>query len=408
MRRGTKMRRGTSSVFLVMILGSMITLVMAFVSAAMRVGAIGYIDGIANLSGRSVLSEFDTHLKDDYGLFAFRGHRQEIISKMTDYLAYTLDHNKYIDLTEVDANTAGYSLADVDIFEKEISDYTKYAVARGMMKDLVTEEDSRDEDKIDTEEKGRTLRNHKIIDQLPSGAKAGDGSIIDAIKEMISSGGGVLEKGSTNYLVTQYIMNTFKNAQKTNERDTFFRNEAEYILEGEMSDERNRKKVRADIIKLRNAVNYVFIWADNKMRSELMAAAELLGAEVGAPVMALLLAEIWALAEAENDMRILEHGKKVPLYKNSDTWAVDIQSIIDNEESGYIDTGSRTGLNYQGYLQLFLFVLERPLKLTRVMDLIQINIQGKYDRSFLIMEHNMGFRVRAEADGREYEYDQKY
>ena len=39
---------------------------------------------------------------------------------------------------------------------------------------------------------------------------------------------------------------------------------------------------------------------------------------------------------------------------------------------------------------------------------IQINIQGKYDRSFLIKEHNMGFWVKAEADGREYVYDQKY
>ena len=76
----TKKKKGSSSVFLVMVLGTMITLALAFVSAALRVGAIGYIDGVMNLSARSVLSEFDTHLKDDYGLFAFRGHKQEIIS----------------------------------------------------------------------------------------------------------------------------------------------------------------------------------------------------------------------------------------------------------------------------------------------------------------------------------------
>ena len=69
-------KKGSSSVFLVMILASVITLVMTFVSAAMRTAAIGYMDGLVNLSGRSVLSEFDLHLKDDYGLFAFRGHKQ--------------------------------------------------------------------------------------------------------------------------------------------------------------------------------------------------------------------------------------------------------------------------------------------------------------------------------------------
>jgi hypothetical protein len=57
---------------------------------------------------------------------------------------------------------------------------------------------------------------------------------------------------------------------------------------------------------------------------------------------------------------------------------------------------------------MFLFVEKRALKLGRMMDLMQINIQGRYDRTFLIREHNMGFWVKAEADGREYVYDQKY
>ena len=57
---------------------------------------------------------------------------------------------------------------------------------------------------------------------------------------------------------------------------------------------------------------------------------------------------------------------------------------------------------------MFLFLEERALRMSRIMDLIQINIQGKYDRSFLIKEHNMGFWVKAEADGREYAYDHKY
>lgn len=432
----TKKKKGSSSVFLVMVLGTMITLALAFVSAALRVGAIGYIDGVMNLSARSVLSEFDTHLKDDYGLFAFRGHKQEIISKMTDYLSYTLDHNKYMDLESVDANTAGYSLADIEIFEDELIEYTKYAIARGIIGDLTAAGGTGQAGdfssghgswaqggqyvngasgshhysygSIDTEKEGRTLRNHKIIDQLPSGAHPGSGSITDKIKEVLEGTDNILLKGTDSYAVVQYIMHTFKNAQQGNERDTFFNNEAEYIIEGEMSDLKNRKELRKDIITVRNAVNFLFIWGNDKMRNEVMAAGELLGADIGTLPMALLISEGWALAEAENDMRLLEHGRKVPVYKTTDVWAIDIQSIIDNKESGYIDTDPGSGLNYQGYLQMFLFLEERALRMSRIMDLIQINIQGKYDRSFLIKEHNMGFWVKAEADGREYAYDHKY
>lgn len=415
-------KKGSSSVFLVMILASVITLVMTFVSAAMRTAAIGYMDGLVNLSGRSVLSEFDLHLKDDYGLFAFRGHKQEIISKVTDYLSYTLDHNDYIGLSKVDANTAGYCLADVDIFEKEVCEYTKYAIARGFIEGLINDDDSGERKPVDMKSDGRTLRNHKIIDQLPSGAHPGNGSIVESVKEMLSSGGGIQERGTSNYMIVQYIMHTFKNAQKNGvkrglsadssgggqSKDTFFDSEAEYIIEGEMSDLKNRRELRADIVKIRNAVNLLFIWADPEMREKVLAAAELLGTEVAAPVAALGLSEAWALAEAENDMRILEHGKKVPLHKTKDTWATDVESVVKNKESGYIDTDSDKGLTYQGYLMMFLFVEKRALKLGRMMDLMQINIQGRYDRTFLIREHNMGFWVKAEADGREYVYDQKY
>ena len=402
-------KKGSSSVFLVMILASVITLVMTFVSAAMRTAAIGYMDGLVNLSGRSVLSEFDLHLKDDYGLFAFRGHKQEIISKVTDYLSYTLDHNDYIGLSKVDANTAGYCLADVDIFEKEVCEYTKYAIARGFIEGLINDDDSGERKPVDMKSDGRTLRNHKIIDQLPSGAHPGNGSIVESVKEMLSSGGGIQERGTSNYMIVQYIMQTFKNAQKNEvkrglsadvsgggqSKDTFFDSEAEYIIEGEMSDLKNRRELRADIVKIRNAVNLLFIWADPEMREKVLAAAELLGTEVAAPVAALGLSEAWALAEAENDMRILEHGKKVPLHKTKDTWATDVESVVKNKESGYIDTDSDKGLTYQGYLMMFLFVEKRALKLGRMMDLMQINIQGRYDRTFLIREHNMGFWVKA-------------
>lgn len=384
-----------------MVLGSMMVLVMAFVSAAIRVGAIGYVDGLANLSGRSVLSEFNCHLKDDYGLFAFRGHRQELIDKLSGYMSYTLDKNRFMNLESVDANTAGYSLADVDIFESELCEYTKFAIARGWIPDALSPDGEGEGQIVDKDKQGRTLRNHKVIDVLPSGGKPGKSGIVTGFEVPEA-------KGTTNYLITQYVMKTFSNAQKHTGKHGFFDNEVEYIIEGNMSDYENKKEMRKDIKKLRNEINFLFIWTNGKMRSEVMAAAELLGLGIGAPLVAAAIAEAWALAESENDMKLLEHGRRVPMFKTTDTWAVDIQSVITSGEPGFIDNHSRTGLTYQGYLQLFLFKEERSLKLGRIMDLMQINIVGKYDSSFLIKEHNMGMWMKVRVDGREYSYDQKY
>ncbi len=201
----------------------------------------------------------------------------------------------------------------------------------------------------------------------------------------------------------------FKNAQNQNTgKETFFLNEAEYILKGKMSDEDNRKAFRGDLLLLRNVPNLIFIYGDPVKKAELTAAAALITPGPGAIITQLILAEAWALAESENDVRLLEHGKKVPIYKTSITWAVDLQSIVDNKEVEYIDTKSTTGLTYQGYLQVFLFFQDKSTQLTRVMDLIQINMQGNYDGSFLIRDYNLGFDFKAKIDGREYAYKHKY
>ena len=67
--RNKSQKAGSTSVFLVMILSSMIALTFAFVSAALRIGAIGYTDSVLNVSGRAVLSGYDVHLKDEYGIW---------------------------------------------------------------------------------------------------------------------------------------------------------------------------------------------------------------------------------------------------------------------------------------------------------------------------------------------------
>ena len=84
MRKKVKrhVRRASTSVFLMIILSSMIALTFAFVSCALKTAGIGYSDSVFFLAGRSVLSGYDVHLKDDYGLMAFRGLGPEMSKRV--------------------------------------------------------------------------------------------------------------------------------------------------------------------------------------------------------------------------------------------------------------------------------------------------------------------------------------
>jgi hypothetical protein len=151
-----------------------------------------------------------------------------------------------------------------------------------------------------------------------------------------------------------------------------------------------------------------FLLSDPQKMEEISAAALLIAPGPGALLAEGLIAEAWALAEAENDVRILEHGKKLPVYKTADTWATDLQSVIDGTEEGYIDISNGTGLAYRDYLQIFLFCMDGTVKSLRVMDLIQINMRKNHDEAFLIQECATGVSVSADANGKTLSRDRVY
>ena len=407
-------KKGSASVFLIMITAVMFSLVFAYITAAGKIAGTGYADSILNLAGRSVLSEFDKALMDEYGIFAFRGNEHEIKEKFSYYADYTFEKNERVRLLSLDVDNSRHSLANVDIFESAVTDYMKYAFARGLVDDVIgtmepTNNDPEKNSQEESKDRDHILRNERVINSLPSGELSKNGNILETVKEGISSWQDALKKGSTNYFTNRYILMNFKNAQNREiNRETFFSYEAEYIISGSLDDKENKSKFRVMLFSLRNVINYIHIFSDPVKRAELMAAAELITPGPAGLVTQLILAEAWALAESENDIRLLENGKKVPVYKTKETWAVDLDSIVKGTENGYIDTHVKSGLDYQGYLQIFLFFQDRATKITRIMDLIQINIQGNHDKTFLIKDHNCGFSFKANVDGRQFYYDEEY
>lgn len=400
-------KRGSTSVFLTVILASMIALTLMYIRGAMSVATMGYSDAVLNLAGRSVLSEFNVKLKDDYGILAFKGSSEDIERKLSYYANYTFDKNNYINMKSVSVNNDAGCLINTNVFEKEVVDYSRYAMARGIIKDGHGEKDN---GVVSSSESNRTLRNKKVLQDLPSEVLGPNGGTWKAVIDGLSDTGKVFEKGTDNFFVNRYIMTMFKNLRNQSiDRESFFNYEIEYILCGDKCDLENKSKYRNKLLLIRNAPNLIFIYADPVKKAELLAAAMALTPGPQALITQIALAEAWALAEAENDVRLLEDGKLVPIYKTPLTWAVDIQSIIDNVgREGYIDTKSPTGLSYEGYMEISLFFMERNTKLVRAMDLIQINMQGSYDKAFRVRDYNAGFDFKSEVNGKNFRYGERY
>jgi hypothetical protein len=385
--------RGSSTIFLVLILSSMVLVTIAFVQATIRVVGESTGQSVALLSGRSLLTEFDLNLKKEYGLFAYRGDSAFLAERMDFYMLPFYQDNPYYRLGETEVDTTKYRLSNPVVMQDAVIEYMLYAAAKDLVNLAVNqdEEVGNKEAEIPIYPVCRVLRNRKIIESLPSYSLSEQSGLVEAVKAGLSDWKNVFRNTSNNFLVNQYIMMNFKNAHTDLPGlETFFNYEAEYILHGNYDDYMNKTAFRRDVLLLRNAMNLVTIYTNPQMSEQVIMAANLLSPGPASIVTQILLAEAWALAEAENDARLLEHGKKVPIQKSQASWAIDIQSIIDGTNSGYIDTKATNGLDYHGYLQIFLFFENKNIKFTRMMDLIQINIQGNYDRTFLINEHQVG------------------
>jgi len=464
----TMNKKGSVAVFLTSILTTMIIVSIVFVQAASSICGASYADAVLELSGRSVLSEFDRRLKDEYGLFAFYGQEDTVASDIRMYASAsfsktypqeywgdggwgTVDLLK-LKLQRTKVNMAAYSLMDVDVFEKQIEDYMGFMLAekgidfiRSMWeksgeapagegeksptgegdKEPVGAQGDKEPQRVQGEQK--ELKNKVEISSLPSqgNVRSGIGSNIVAIVEGgLPQMDDILKDGTKDFMVNEYIMSNFKyyiGDKKV--RDTFFYNEVEYILFGKLKDKENLDRFKFEFRLMRVPLNFAYVWSDHKMRTTVLTLAEALGCPAAAGAIALA----WATAEAENDVRLLTNGKRVSLLKDQNTWAlVNLKSAVrttrikdddgevvdvyatEKKTSKCIDPPKSYGLSYSDYLRMFLFIEKRETKLMRAMDLIQLNFRKTYYGDFLIKDHYTGFSLEAVVSGKKYQYEQKY
>lgn len=389
-------KKGVTAVFLTIIAGAVLSCVIVFIQLAASAASVSYCGNLFNLAGRSVLSEFDLELKTRYGIIAFSRDNSSIVNELKKYVKYTVTDDRYIRLGEVSVDMKDYCLMDCEIFEEQITESVN-------CKNLIgTEKNS---GPVQTGD--RTLRNSRTINALPSKGMTDTPSVYALVSNIKNLTGisQLWKNGSREYLTTVYIFSVFKSGMSpADEENSFFRNEIEYIIEGKKSDAANRSAVRADLLKLRTLLNSIYIYSSPKMMKEALLLAETITPGPEAVITQAALIAAWAAMEAELDIKTLDEGGKVPVFKDPSSWKTDINGKVaagkgEFEERGY---------DYEGYLKILLTSLKKEVRLTRMMDLIQINLQGTYSEDFYIKDCYRGFKFEAQVNGRKMKYDEKY
>ena len=389
-------KKGVTAVFLTIIAGAVLSCVIVFIQLAASAASVSYCGNLFNLAGRSVLSEFDLELKSRYGIIAFSRDNSSIVNELKKYVKYTVTDDRYIRLGEVSVDMKDYCLMDCEIFEEQITESVN-------CKNLIgTEKNS---GPVQTGD--RTLRNSRTINALPSKGMTDTPSVYALVSNIKNLTGisQLWKNGSREYLTTVYIFSVFKSGMSpADEENSFFRNEIEYIIEGKKSDAANRSAVRADLLKLRTLLNSIYIYSNPKMMKEALLLAETITPGPEAVITQAALIAAWAAMEAELDIKTLDEGGKVPVFKDPSSWKTDINGKVaagkgEFEERGY---------DYEGYLKILLTALKKEVRLTRMMDLIQINLQGTYSEDFYIKDCYRGFKFEAQVNGRKMKYDEKY
>ncbi|MCC8151950.1 MAG: DUF5702 domain-containing protein [Lachnospiraceae bacterium] len=159
--------------------------------------------------------------------------------------------------------------------------------------------------------------------------------------------------------------------------------ELEYMLAGKAEDQANLKTVVRRLLLMREAANLAYLETNSQKQQEAAAIAALLVSVVGQPELEPLVQQgllaAWAYAESVSDVRILLEGGKVSLVKTSEQWHTDLGSL---SSSVYATEGDQqtTGLSYENYLQILMWMASDEKLAVRAMDMIEKNTDVRMDQ----------------------------
>lgn len=137
--KGLNSKRGSMSIFLLMLFLSLVLLVSFFVNAAGYYSGRSYSKAALDLAGRSVLAEYLKPLQKSYGIFAVRGDADAMKEKLYLYAQESFSQIRPsgpketldvlgLKIDSITVDLKAFSLLDISIFENQILEQMKYRI----------------------------------------------------------------------------------------------------------------------------------------------------------------------------------------------------------------------------------------------------------------------------------------
>lgn len=429
-----KNKKGSSIIMLAMVFVAIMLAITISISICRALVVKSECESFGHLWTKSILSEYDVHLLDEYGIMAYFGNDAEVKKKIDSYLKYSASGKLDATIGKSTAELTGYELGNPDNFRKAL----KLGFAAEAADSLIGSS-SRGEREIPKDEKdygNRSINNNVVVDTMPSHGISNTvdiNSLINKVengmtfKDLCSSVG----TASTEVL---FINKKFGNhITKGDSKDGYFCNEWEYILNGKLDDKSNFNATKNKIFLIRNALNLAYLYKDPEKHAIIVAIAEMLAPGVAGVLTEAIIAEAWAAIESEKDIETLLDNGRVPFMKTAATWKTSISAVLGgseissqltkegrellNENRGDIENmsgassgnGSKAeGQSYDDYVLAMIMLLNDNVRILRIMDLVQINFKYWYYRDFNMMEYFMGVRFTVKANGKGYDFEDAY
>ena len=362
-------KKGFTSVYLLMILGTLVMAVVMIINAACGHAARSIVDSVCALAGRSVLSEYQKDLYERYGVFALRGDDALLTRLARFYISGSLLVPKALVMPvpyKISASSEAHPGLDVEAFGKQIKRLAPGAVlTKGKLLDFILDSSASDDTgsvseilpsdgpgeavediSKSAENSFRRDKDRNRGNKIPSktARKLPSRLLGYPKRRSLLLSGGIFDISLSAILEDEYIVAICSNAVNTRD-DTFLECEAEYILFGNESDSKNLKSLKLSLFALRFAVNEV---------KYLFETGELLAATAA------------SVALAVSEVRLLLSGGKVDK------------------------------LDYEIYLRILLALAPRKEKLARLMDIMELNISHLGGANFAFRNYAYGFDLNAE------------
>ena len=162
-------------------------------------------------------------------------------------------------------------------------------------------------------------------------------------------------------------------------KDQPLKYEMEYLLYGNPADRENLSDTIQSLIFIRGALNLIYLMGtpEKKAEADGLALAVSAGNIPLQAVLSTLLLTLWSVGEAILDVRGLLAGGSVPFRKSEETWQLSLEQLrsfefLKSKES--LNRSDEKG-DYEDYLRILCFLMERGEKNGRIMDLIQWNVR---------------------------------